>query len=80
MEPNERSKPNRSKRYSQAFKAQVLAESNLPVAMIKEVARKYSIATSSLHKWRLAALSSLLAQDALEPIKAVGRFVRIKTN
>lgn len=40
MEPNERSKPNRSKRYSQAFKAQVLAESNLPWALIREVALK----------------------------------------
>jgi transposase len=77
MEPNERSKPNRPKRYSPTFKAQVLAESGLPGALIKEVALKHGIATSSLHKWRLAANSSLLAQDALVPTKAVGRFVRI---
>ncbi len=47
MEPYERGKPNRSKRYSQAFKAQVLAESSLPGALIKEVALKHGISTSS---------------------------------
>jgi transposase len=81
----------RRRRWSDAQKAEIVAESLIPGAVVAEVARRHEIAPQHLTTWRTAAKRGLLAlpacndlefarvvvSDAADPWPAVSLEVRI---
>ena len=79
MDEMSRVKRKASRRYSEEFKAQVLADCENPGAVILEVAQKHGVAISLVHKWRYTARLRAGTQTprASPPSPSVGDFVAL---